>query len=385
MKKENNLLSLIIPTYNESKNIALLIPNLVKLFEEDKIQFEIIVVDDDSPDYTWKVVKEFSEADNRISCIRRVTEKGLSSAVVTGMASAKGSFFGVMDADLQHDERIIPQMLEKLQNCDIVIGSRKVKDGSYGEMSFIRRFISKGATLVAKIFLPIQITDPMSGFFIVKKEVIDEVLHELNPLGFKILLEIIGRKKNIRAAEVGYKFRKRNYGETKLNASVIQNYLIALWDIRFGKIFPVRFLQYCIVGGLGVFINLLGQYFSSEVFGWKLEKTNPEITLKPSLSIFFGFELSVLFNYILNNYWTFGDLKNQGFISNLFGFLKFNTISIIGFIIQISIWSFSLSLWLDYNSNFLFEYRTYICNLLGIIFATIGNYYLNKNFTWSKT
>ena len=195
-------------------------------------------------------------------------------------------------------------------------------------------------------------------------------------------MEIIGRKKNIQAKEVGYTFRKRNYGETKLNASVIQNYLVALWDIRFGKIFPVRFLQYCIVGGLGVFINLLGQFIASNFFGWKLEKEATDITLKLSMSVFFGFELSVLFNYILNNYWTFSDFKNTKFMANVFGFIKFNTVSIIGFFIQISIWSFSLLLWFDLNPDFLSSYKTYICNFFGILFATIGNYYLNKNFTW---
>ena len=184
MKKENKLISLIIPTYNESENIRLLIPKLIQLFTENQMNFEIIIVDDDSPDLTWKVAKKISEKDSRVSFIRRISERGLSSAVMTGMASAKGFYLGVIDADLQHDETIIPMMIKKLETCELVIGSRRIGEGSYGEMSFFRRLISKAATLMAKIFLPINITDPMSGFFIVKKEIIDEILKEINPLGF---------------------------------------------------------------------------------------------------------------------------------------------------------------------------------------------------------
>ncbi len=163
------MFTLILPTYNEKENLKVYLPKLESSFQKNQIKYEIIVVDDDSPDETWKWVKEYSEKNPNVRVIRRIKDRGLSSAVITGMASAKGDVLGVMDADMQHDESIVPKMIEQLSKYDLVVGSRKTEGGSYGEMNFIRRVISHGATLLAKILLPINTTDPMSGFFYSKK------------------------------------------------------------------------------------------------------------------------------------------------------------------------------------------------------------------------
>jgi dolichol-phosphate mannosyltransferase len=376
--------SLIIPTYNEAENILILIRKIILLLDTQKISFEIIVVDDDSKDLTWKVVQDKFSADSRIKIIRRVNDKGLSSAVLDGMAIARGKFLGVIDADMQHDEQIIPQMLLEAKSHDIVVGSRVVGDGGYGDWGIVRKTMSKVATLLAKIMLPISVGDPMSGFFIIKTELYEELASKVNPRGFKILLEFIARKKGIKAKEVGYVFKNRIHGETKMSGSVIQNYLIALYDIRFGEIISLVFLKYSFTGFLGVFVNLFGQYVAKTFLLNIDSNLYYESFTKPFLAVCFGFELSVIGNYVLNNVWTFKDSKNEGVKNNIFAFLKFNTISILGFLIQISVWRFTYQTIQNSYPEFLINGMDYFCNLLGIILATAGNYFLNKNFTWNE-
>jgi len=375
-------LSLIVPTYNESENVSILIPRLVELFQKNKIEFEIIVVDDDSPDGTWRVAKKLAASDERIRVIRRTNKKGLSSAVIDGMGAAKGNALGVIDADMQHDESILPKMLVELKGYDLVVGSRVVEEGGYGEWGFLRRIMSKSATLLAKIFLPIPVGDPMSGFFVLRRELFEEVAPKINPRGFKILLEFLGRKKGIKAKEVGYVFRTRVHGETKMSSSIIHNYIIALYDIRFGKYISLTFVKYGITGIIGIFVNLFGQYFATEVLNLKGGGIVYQSYFKPSIAVVFGFELSVLSNYILNNLWTFSEFKMTGLYENIFGFLKFNLISVIGLVIQLSVWRLALEIFQTNFPEFFPNYATYFSNLFGILLATAGNYFLNKNFTW---
>ncbi|MBK8398043.1 MAG: glycosyltransferase [Leptospiraceae bacterium] len=376
--------SLVIPTFNEEENICILIPRVISLLTKAKINFEIIVVDDDSKDLTWKVVQEKFVEDPRVRVLRRVNKKGLSSAVLDGMALGKGKYMGVMDADLQHDENIIPKMISELENHDIVVGSRVVGDGGYGEWGIIRKTMSKGATLLAKFMLPIPIGDPMSGFFVLRRELYEELVPVINPRGFKILLEFLARKKGIRAKEVGFVFKTRIYGETKMTGSVIQNYLIALYDIRYGNIISITFLKYGITGLTGVFVNLFGQFMAINFLHLGDSQLYYENFTKPFLAVAIGFELSVLSNYVLNNVWTFSNTKISGLKGNIKGFIKFNLISIIGFIIQISVWRFSYQFIQDTFPQLLFPNLTYICNFTGIVLATAGNYFLNKNFTWKE-
>lgn len=376
--------SLVIPTFNEAENICILIPRVISLLSAAKISFEIIVVDDDSKDLTWKVVQEKFSDEPRVRVLRRVNKKGLSSAVLDGMALAKGKSLGVMDADLQHDENILPKMLSELTNHDIVVGSRVVEEGGYGEWGVIRKTMSKGATLLAKVMLPIPVGDPMSGFFVLRRELYEELVPVINPRGFKILLEFLARKKGIRAKEVGFVFKTRIHGETKMSGSVIQNYLVALYDIRFGNFISITFLKYGFTGLTGVFVNLFGQYFAINFLHLGDSQVYYENFTKPFLAVAFGFEVSVLSNYVLNNIWTFSHSKIVGFSKNVFGFIKFNLVSIIGFIIQISVWRFTYQMIQDTFPQFLFPELTYLCNFVGIVLATAGNYFLNKNFTWQE-
>ena len=372
--------SLIIPTYNEAENIPILVPRVISVLEPSGYSFEILVVDDDSPDLTWKIAKECFKNDNRVKVIRRFGEKDLSASVLSGMGSAEGKYLGVIDADLQHDETILPKMIAAMEDHDFAVGSRKM--GSYGEWSKRRRFISEAGAFISKLFINAKLSDPMSGFFIIRKDRFEEVSADVNPRGFKILLELVARVKNPRIAEIGYEFRNRMHGSTKMSGKIIQNFIFSLFVLKFGKYISVRFIKHGLVGVVGVFVNLIGQWIGQEAFGWKGTGPVYESYFLPSLAVALGYGLSVINNYVLNNIWTFREKKIRG-MGHIPGFLKYNLVTLGGFIIQISVWRFFLGFFQANFPFFLPELMTYFCNLIGIAAATTWNYFLNKSFTWS--
>lgn len=229
--------SIVIPTYNEKENISELILRLEKLFEGS--HYEIIVADDDSPDLTWSVVDEIFKRNDRVSCLRRVDrERGLSASVVDAFDIAKGEFLAVIDGDMQHDESFLPPMFETAKSADLVLGSRFAPGGEIeGGWPWHRLFFSKCASLAARLALGVSVSDPMSGYFVVRAEVYRKVRGDLDPKGFKILLEILHwstlRLENARIAEVPIKFRPRIAGESKLGVGVVWAYLASLLRMRF--------------------------------------------------------------------------------------------------------------------------------------------------------
>ncbi len=378
--------SVIIPTYNESENVPILLDRLTETLAD--IPHELIVVDDNSPDLTWQVAEQISLTRPNLRVIRRLNERGLSSAVVAGMSSAKGRCLAVMDSDLQHDEAALPEMIrtvmaqedpEHPEAVQLAIGSRGVAGGSYGDFSKTRRFISWVAATMARVMLPMGVKDPMSGFFVVRREVFAECADRINPLGFKNLLEFIGRNPGIRIKEIGYKFRLREFGETKLSGSVIRNYMIALYDMRFGKYISSTFMMYAFVGCTGVVVNILGFAFGELL---NFPRFNSGLTALDPLyaSVPFGIQLSILTNFLLNNYITFYESRHKG-SALVRGFVLFQIISMVGIVIQWSVFQ------LLQTNGFLEGYvaeslRSYMNNAIGIILATVGNYYLNANVTW---
>lgn len=372
-------LSVIVPTFNEKENIIPFLEEIETILKSINVVYEIIFIDDNSPDNTWKVIEKLSENNPNLKLIRRFQERGLSSAVIRGMETAKGKYFLIMDVDLQHDPKIIPQMLNEIQTNDVVIASRNHKHGSYGNFSNCRRKLSLLANYLSQKILSYSISDPMSGYFMIKKEIFYTLAPRLNPRGFKILLEILGKSKNLRIAEVGYSFRTRKYGKSKLNINVIESYFLGLLEIVFGNLFSVLFTRYALVGISGVFVNLTGQWIGNLL----LNETSHDYLKKgyflPSLAVAFGFLLSVIHNFYWNNVWTFVNVKKQTWSEIISGFFIFLLVSGFGFFIQISVWRYSHSL---LSSTFSSSYLTYFCNLFGIFAATIGNYYLNKNLTW---
>ncbi len=374
-------LSIIIPTYNESQNISILIEKIKKAL--GTLPHEIIVVDDNSPDRTWEVVEKISRADASVRVIRRLHDRGLSSAVISGMEVAAGRCFAVMDADMQHDEAILPRMTGAVLSgqFDIAIGSRGTEGGSYGDWSRRRRFVSWVAATLAHLMLPVRVKDPMSGFFVISRERFARSAETINPRGFKILLEFIGRDRGARITEIGYTFRNRIHGETKLSGLVIKNYLVALYDLRFGRFISPTFFLYSLVGGTGVLVNMLG-FWLGELIGLPHVTTGLSTIDPLFLSVPFGIQLSILTNYALNNYLTFFEKRFRG-LGNLRGLLYFEIVSMLGLVVQTGVFQ------LLQTNGFLEggvdeEVRKYLNNGIGIVVAVVSNYYLNVNFTWNR-
>jgi len=221
------MFSLIIPTYNEAENIKPLLDSVTSIL--DGLDFEVIIVDDCSPDETYKRVGEFHDKDSRVRCIVRKSEKGLSSAVIAGFERAKGDLLGVMDADLSHDPRILPKLINACAGeFDLAVGVRSSIEG----WGFKRKLISGVAKLLARVLVGIKLSDPMSGYFTLKRSVFERVKGELNPIGYKIFLEIYARAKPIKVLEVPFVFTDRVYGESKLDSGVILEYLKQLFNLR---------------------------------------------------------------------------------------------------------------------------------------------------------
>jgi len=228
MNKYNQKLTLVIPTYNEAANIESLYSLLVGVFSKNNIDFEVIVVDDNSPDQTWKIVQSIAVKDNRIKVIRRTNERGLATAVIAGWKCAKGDILAVMDGDLQQPPETIPLLLNKLNEdslIDIVIASRNIKGAIACRRSAWRGFVSWLGTSISIFLLPkllAQVSDPMSGLFILRKEVINNKV--LTPWGYKILLEVLAKGSYRKIAEIPYVFAERKKGGSKAG---IKQYLIS--------------------------------------------------------------------------------------------------------------------------------------------------------------
>jgi dolichol-phosphate mannosyltransferase len=306
-------LSVIVPTYNESKNIVGILDSLRKHLPIGT-DTEIIVVDDNSPDGTGNIVEEYAKNSKKenaqsVQIIHRKTERGLSSAILTGIKYAKGDAVVVMDSDFSHPPQTIPKMIEELQKseCDIVVASRYVNGGSVKGWPFKRKIISKGATKIARHGLGIKINDPMSGFFAFKRNIINNI--KFDAIGYKILLEILVKARGVKVKEIPYEFINRKDGSSKLDTSVAVNYVKSLWKLyRYGKNIrekekrvSVRFLskagRFYTVGASGLLVN----YLVSFLFGVVLSN------LWYIYATMIGIVFSMTSNFILNKVWTFED------------------------------------------------------------------------------
>jgi dolichol-phosphate mannosyltransferase len=230
-------LSLIIPTFNEGKNVAELVRQLTDLLEAPLGGgYELIVVDDDSPDRTWEIAAGLRAAYPRLRVVRRVGERGLSTAVIRGWQAARGEVLAVIDADLQHPPEITLALWREMERgADLAVGSRHVAGGGVSSFALHRRALSRGAQLLGLLFLPGvvgRVSDPMSGYFMVRRRAVAE--RTMSPLGYKILVEVLGRGEIHAIAEVGYVFRERNEGASKVTSRLYLDYVRHLVRLRFG-------------------------------------------------------------------------------------------------------------------------------------------------------
>jgi len=371
--------SLIVPTYNEYDNIEELISIVGNILNLNNIKYEILICDDNSPDKTWEKVSDISKKDPRVKLIRRFRNKGLTPAVLEGMERSEGSILGVMDADLQHDVSILPRMIELTKQYDLIIASRYLEN-TVNLLSPFRKFLSKMGIHLSNIILGLKTTDPLSGYFVLRKSIFLELSHLINAKGFKILLQILGRKRNILITEVPYSFGKRTKGETKLTGEVAIDFLAELISLRLHRYISSRFIRYSIIGLSGILINLMGQLVCNTILDIRENSFKNNEYSNPGISVIIGFILSVLSNFYWNNLWTFKEKRIEGIFKNIQGFFRYLFITLIGFLIQISVWRFSLEALI--NTFSYYSYFLYLANIIGIFCATTWNYYISKNFMW---
>jgi dolichol-phosphate mannosyltransferase len=362
-------LSLIIPTYNERKNIAELLGQLTALLDPLLgVAYELLVVDDDSPDRTWELAAEIAARSPRVRVIRRQGEKGLSTAVIRGWQAARGEVLAVIDADLQHPPEVTVALFQALEpHIDLTVGSRHVEGGGVSDWSFSRRILSRGAQAVGLLLLPGvlgRISDPMSGLFMVRRSAIAG--RELSPLGYKILLEVIGRG-NIRSiAEVGYVFRERTGGESKVTWRLYPQYLRHLLRLRFGLPGTRRFFRFVLVGLSGLLVDMAALFVLSDPSSLHFGLTRSKVAAA---------ELAIVNNFLWNDAWTFRDLvgRQRGLRLKLRRFVKFNLICGAGVLLNVAL--------LNIQFNLLHMNR-YLANLIGIALVTLWNSWFNLKLSW---
>src|SRR6202171_5129743 len=311
-------LTVISPTLNEAGNIPHLVEQLERALVD--IDYEILIVDDDSPDQTWSIAQNISLTHPRVRVLRRTQNRGLGMAVIDGFSNAGGDVLACIDADLQHDPSILPRMLEELlRGSDVVVGSRYIEGGSAGKWDRLRRLESWFATKTAQFLLGIKLKDPMSGYFLVWRKDFSEVKDQLNGRGFKILLEILTRLHGSSVKEIPYTFRPRTNGESKLTGRIMYLYAQQLWRLcSASRHLPVRFFKFAVVGGTGVFVNLAVMALlltQTNLHGWR-------VSALASLAANFQ-------NYILNNSWTYADRSHKGF-RKLEGYFSYLLVSAAG-------------------------------------------------------
>ena len=358
--------SLIIPTYNERLNIGILLKQVYEVLKETGHAFEVIVVDDDSPDGTWHVVQEMMSEYPNLRVLRRLHERGLARAVVLGWQEAQGEILAVMDGDLQHPPETLVSLIEALekQRADIAVASRHVRGGGVSKWNILRRGISWGATLAASWLLPgtlATVRDPMSGYFALHRSVIEGCT--LKPEGYKILLEVLGRGQYQTVVEVPYVFIERRQGHSKLGLRQYREFVTHLLRLSWETRELQRFAKYCLVGVTGVLVNMTVLALLTEA--------GMAYLLAGVLAV----ETAIVTNFLLHEWWSFADHahRHSGVIPRVLRFLKFNLFCAGGAGIALII------LWLltDYGG---LPYL--LSNFVGIIVATAWNYGMNANLTW---
>ena len=354
-------LSIIVPTFNERDNVATLVDCLERVLAGHA--WEVIFVDDDSPDATAERVREIARNNPRVRCIQRIGRRGLSSACIEGLLSSSAPYQAVMDADLQHEEAILPAMLDVLASgrADIVIGSRYVEGGGVGEWHASRAWMSRFATRLSRLVLHADLGDPMSGFFMLRREVFADRVRNLSGIGFKILLDLFASSKEpVRFVEMPYQFRNREAGESKLDGQAVWQYLMLVLDKLVGRYIPVRFVAFALVGGSGVVVHFA-------VLTLLLKIVHLDFTAAQACATF----VAMTSNYALNNELTYRDMRLRGW-RWWRGWAAFSLVCGIGAVANVGV------------ASYLFETATAweLAALVGILVGVVWNYVVTAVFTW---
>jgi dolichol-phosphate mannosyltransferase len=356
-------LTIVVPTRNERDNVRPVYDALCRAL--NGTDWEVVFVDDDSKDGTAEAVCRLANSDCRVRCIRRIGRRGLASACIEGILASSAPYVAVMDADLQHDEQLLPRMLETLitePHVDAVVGSRYVEQGSIATLSRERAFLSSLATRIARSLLQVPLTDPMSGFFMVRREAFERAVRRLSSIGFKILLDFLASSpRPLQVKEIPYHFRERHSGESKFDALIGWEYLMLLADKVIGHIVPIRFFVFALVGGLGLAVHLAVLWLC----------LNPmQMTFELSQATATG--IAIIGNFTLNNWLTYHDRRLTGW-RFVRGLLSFALICSFGAVANVGI------------ATLLFtQQHTYwwIAGIAGAAMSAVWNYAVSSTYTW---
>jgi dolichol-phosphate mannosyltransferase len=356
-------LTIVVPTLNERENILPLVELLDRALLS--ISWEVIFVDDDSRDGTADHIRALARKDLRVRCLQRIGRRGLASACIEGALASAAPYVAVIDADLQHDETLLPRMLECLRSgqCDLAIGSRYIDGGGIGNWEPHRAKFSGLATRIGRLICKSDIADPMSGFFMLRRELLENVVRRLSAQGFKILLDILASSPEpVRLRELAYTFRQRRHGESKLDTLVVWEFMMLLADKTIGHLVPVRFALFALIGGLGLFIHLSVLWTGLHLLGVPFASAQTGATLVAMTS-----------NFFLNNLFTYRDqrLRNWQLVR---GLLSFYAVCAIGAVANVGIATYA----------FAAHETWWLAGIAGAIVGSVWNYAVSSIFTWKR-
>ncbi len=357
------IVTVVVPTFNERDNVTTLYRRLEAAFKD--VPWEVVFVDDNSPDGTWQVVRGLSQADSRVRCIRRIGRRGLSGACIEGILAASAPYAAVIDADLQHDETQLPKMLSLLESgaAELVVGSRYVEGGSAASFNKQRAGASAFATEIARRLLKVEVADPMSGFFMIRRDRFEQIAPKLSTQGFKILLDIIASAEGgLRTVEIPYTFGSRLHGESKLDSMVALDFLGLVLAKLTNDAVSLRFLLFAMVGGTGLFVHLGTLFLCLQVF---------DLPFAESQAI--GALVAMTSNFILNNFLTYRDQRLKGF-AILRGLLAFYLVCSVGLLANVGV-AFSV-----YDQ----EPIWWLAGAAGALMGVVWNYAISGLFVWRK-
>jgi dolichol-phosphate mannosyltransferase len=356
-------LAVVIPTYNERGNVRPMLSALAKALTD--IEWEVIFVDDHSADGTADAVREVAQTNRRVRVLERIGRRGLASACIEGMLATAAPYVAILDADLQHDEKLLPRMLERIkaEKLDIVIASRALRDGNAGEFPKHRIRLSRLGTRISRFVCRYEVTDAMSGFFLVDAAFFRRVAPRLSGTGFKILVDLLATSREpIRIGEEPYEFRKRHWGESKLDTRVEAEYLYLLLDKTLGRVLPTRFALFALVGSIGLIFHL-------GILTLLYHRTKIGFVESQATATFFAMTL----NFLLNNVLTFRDKRLRGW-HILTGLLTFYAACALGALINLSV----------ADSLFRSHVIWWFAAICGVAVSSVWNYGVNTVFTWRR-
>ncbi|WNO54667.1 glycosyltransferase family 2 protein [Stakelama saccharophila] len=358
--------AVVVPVFNERENIPILVDHLEATLHGRS--WEVIFVDDDSPDGTADAIRDLARDDPRVRVIQRIGRRGLATACLEGMCATAAPLVAVMDGDLQHDETLLGDMADALEadpGLDLVIGSRFAEGGSTGAWDRDRVAKSALATKLSRSVLKAELSDPMSGFFMIRTQIVRDLVPKLSGIGFKILLDIMtASPRRLRFRELPYIFETRVRGESKLDHVVALEFLIALYDGLFGRIVPVRFAMFAAVGGLGAAVHMA-------VVG--LLYTATPMPFVPATII--ATVVAMTFNFFLNNSLTYRDRRLRGARELIDGWVSFCVVCSVGAVANVGIAAFLHDV----------EQGSWaVSALAGILVAAVWNFALSSRFTWGR-